>query len=1527
MNKWCTTIFGMLLGLTGFCGTSGEQFQVRMDEQGRVAAALGDTPLVQALHVRHSGIPRERWHRPEIVEKDGKWTAKVKGASGASAEWAVHSDDGAILVTVVLDARKDEKAQYPIMDAKLVLAKDLFAGRRYALWGEAMHQGSGAKAPYSAAGTYPVSHTAASQNQFSVMPYGGRAERCEFYGDSDIIEVRVSPGGRCGRQPDGWSVRAGTRGPVTVELALRAHTYEAFAEKILARPGVLARDPTTPPTPNLSECDNGFETPFTRKTPSGSLPSRQWGLSLHGNSEARVERTARDAHSGAASLRWVKKNQLGHVQLYHIRNVAKTPVAERDGVRYLLRYWGRVRNTGLLKGGVFLYAVEGQGRGQSYGPPLSFDLPTGPSDMTPWTRKDHIYTLRKGEYIDRVIFTFTGHTGDEALIDDIALHRLPDDFRILDEIDIVRSSWPVVPERAVSFLPRKIRDPGKAGNLLQNSSFEAGADRLVRGGYYCWYKKNQYQIDRSTAFHGRASLRLQQGVGRTCRTKVYRVVPGKLHTFSFYAKADRSAMYVYAEILSGLQADHSGERIGWIARPGVRRNFRLAKEWRRHAVSFIPVTRLLPTAYIQLSPKGSREGRVWVDALCLEQGPSTPFATDTKLQVADRVALPDPGELDCTAFAGWIETHRQPLPPGKKWMLEMPPILIFGPKERVPLRATVFTDVPRRAELRWEFVDYYGRVARTVNRSVETGASCMAEDRFALSGFDLGRYVIRLKASAHGCETAVAEETSFTILPKALDDPNLQTDFGFTGWVPSWVYWHRRLGFHAIRSLDSMTLWPYTWGRCESEKGRYTFYEGTYHWLEERGIATLVCLCANLGPSYAYGKNIPEWAQVHRDAFPKGTAQHSFGFDPDQYLSFVAGLAEHWRGRIKAYEIWNEPYGQRDSAQPTGELGRKIAQTIRQADPDAKIYGPCSYWGSGTVKWTETAMSHLKTDVLDGFCYHGYPTRLHEEEGWGWTAALGRFNRIMDASGGRRPMMDTEMQASKSWLWSDRSPGTGNLTYLPQPTAMDGDTFWPKVVGQYYIIARALGTRFFWTYQAWEPGYGTHDDLTPGNALLATAVNGWLMGGSEFLEQIDLGQKVRCYLFQTRDGKLLAAGFGMFMEKPGTIAWPLPRETKIHGVVGTSLWPGGGSEPLARWVDERIEMQLSRDPFYILPPLEMSRDAFAASLRRAEICGVELMSCHPFVINLADGRPGLAVAVQNLSPGHDLTVTVEAQAPTGSGWQLARDSASKGVPAKSEAKLSLPFASTPAEPGEPVKIRTVTTAEGTVRTVESVVRVLGVAKARARVALDGDLRDWQEVPPTVRLDRQEQINDQKAGTRWAGPNDLSMAMRLAWDEQHLYVAAEVRDDTFVMDRKEKTDPLAYWYAADCVEVFLDTSNTASLDRRTATDSKYHLYFIAGRGDSRAADWMCELSDPPMKEVWVASRFGPDGYVVEAAIPLSAFPAVKVGKPGTVIRFFTAVNDRDEPGGTHSLRKTGMLWYKTERWWENSLDYASLVFLP
>lgn len=65
-------------------------------------------------------------------------------------------------------------------------------------------------------------------------------------------------------------------------------------------------------------------------------------------------------------------------------------------------------------------------------------------------------------------------------------------------------------------------------------------------------------------------------------------------------------------------------------------------------------------------------------------------------------------------------------------------------------------------------------------------------------------------------------------------------------------------------------------------------------------------------------------------------------------------------------------------------------------------------------------------------------------------------------------------------------------------------------------------------------------------------------------------------------------------------------------------------------------------------------------------------------------------------------------------------------------------------------------------------------QALAPLTIDGDLSEWNTSTPLVLEDESQLIRD---GDYWNGPDDLSARVYLMWDEDNLYIGAEVTEDT------------------------------------------------------------------------------------------------------------------------------------------------------
>lgn len=135
-------------------------------------------------------------------------------------------------------------------------------------------------------------------------------------------------------------------------------------------------------------------------------------------------------------------------------------------------------------------------------------------------------------------------------------------------------------------------------------------------------------------------------------------------------------------------------------------------------------------------------------------------------------------------------------------------------------------------------------------------------------------------------------------------DADLVRDLGF-GWIKQEIPWAEMMHSRGDE---------YDWFRSEA----------VVTLAEERGLKLL----ARLGTP-------PGWAAAEA---PPGLPVH-----PDDFASFCGALAEHFAGRIAAYEVWNEPNLAREwNGQPPDPAGyvlllKPCYLAIKQADPNAIV--------------------------------------------------------------------------------------------------------------------------------------------------------------------------------------------------------------------------------------------------------------------------------------------------------------------------------------------------------------------------------------------------------------------------------------------------------------------------------------------------------------------------------------------------------------------------------------------------------------
>lgn len=180
-------------------------------------------------------------------------------------------------------------------------------------------------------------------------------------------------------------------------------------------------------------------------------------------------------------------------------------------------------------------------------------------------------------------------------------------------------------------------------------------------------------------------------------------------------------------------------------------------------------------------------------------------------------------------------------------------------------------------------------------------------------------------------------------------------------------------------------------------------------------------------------------------------------------------------------------------------------------------------------------------------------------------------------------------------------------------------------------------------------------------------------------------------------------------------------------------------------------------------------------------------------------------------------------------------------------------------------------------------------KAPGVVVIDGKLADWDKSQPLSMKDEYYF----KEGLEWGGVQDLSGDVYLMWDEEYLYLAAEITDRIPMVNRKKRQDV----WNGDAIEVVLGLDPKAEAKRTRFGSRDYQLGFGTGDGQSNPPiiwNWQ-RRREPKGGEISVRQSAGPAGYVLEAKIPWEFFRGKFAPSKGTKIGFDIAFDDADKSG--------------------------------
>jgi hypothetical protein len=275
------------------------------------------------------------------------------------------------------------------------------------------------------------------------------------------------------------------------------------------------------------------------------------------------------------------------------------------------------------------------------------------------------------------------------------------------------------------------------------------------------------------------------------------------------------------------------------------------------------------------------------------------------------------------------------------------------------------------------------------------------------------------------------------------------------------------LAFGAIRSWDATDV---SWANINTAPGVYD-WSGFDAWLTYGSGHGLDVL-------YTFGRT-PLWASSKPTAHTGyGPGQCAPPADISDWDSFVTAVVKRATGRIKYWELWNEP---QDRIHYCGTIAQMVTMArhayhiIKTANPDFQVVAPATLYDNGAgPRWLDIYFADGGTDYTDIVSFHGYleaPAEDHIRVIQDYRAVTIKYNQQF------KPLWNTESD------WGNAKGATDQAAYL----------------AKYYLIQWAEGLgRFYW-YAYDNAGYGA---LYSNRALTQAGtayqqVSNWLVGATQ----------------------------------------------------------------------------------------------------------------------------------------------------------------------------------------------------------------------------------------------------------------------------------------------------------------------------------------------------------------------------------------------------------------------------------------------
>lgn len=642
------------------------------------------------------------------------------------------------------------------------------------------------------------------------------------------------------------------------------------------------------------------------------------------------------------------------------------------------------------------------------------------------------------------------------------------------------------------------------GNLIGGGSFEAGLSFgwsvRFQGLMRHAFEDPRPRTDAATATAGRQSLRadIPEGGSLEIHSPVFHFNFGRVHTASVWLKASEAAVPVQME-LEGTD---------------IRMSVTVGKDWQRFALSGkMPFKDYARLRLESSAPEGGPGRTLWLDGAQVEERDTASPAYVPAMPIELTLHLARPGNV---VFDG----------------------------EKAPVQVGVGPTAPRGARLSLAMESLAGERRSLPDVSLPCASFVLPNwDKRPRGVFKLTGTVVDAAGRALSDPVALV----WSRLPRPREITPAKSYFGIhIPLSPYYIALARAVGARWARLHDTSMIGK--WAAEETSPGHFEFHDDGVTAAHEGGLAVLGML-----------DGAPAWTTTR----PREGGYWGLWNIPDkpgavaQWQNYVRTVATHYRGRIDAWEVWNEPWGRwwlgSDNPNATPQFYGRLLQiadtTAHSVNPNVQIVGVDTYRGSDDA-WTEPVLKATGTQAYDVFSFHDYNDTLYGGPENLAQIQAQTFNALQGKYGAVKPLWDTE-----GGLFSGGSfyaPETGGLPARDQPT----------YIVRYDVCMMGAGVQKFFPYAAHtDPAMGnietslTEYDRAVKPLLAARAVLASLVDGAGRPTRSEPVRGVDDYTFPPQGGKSVSV---VWSYDGAAHKVPVPRGAQVLDVWGNRLPSGSG---------------------------------------------------------------------------------------------------------------------------------------------------------------------------------------------------------------------------------------------------------------------------------------------------------------------------------------------------------------------------------